>query len=347
MNSEYYDLLGLSKNCNQKDIKTAYKKKAIKTHPDKGGDPEEFKKISEAYSVLSDVKKRDMYDKFGKNGPESFGGSNFNPTDIFKNIFGNNMFGGNTFFSFGGNQHQKAKDIIHVQEVDIETVYRGGSVTATIKRENLCHTCKGKGSNDGKDHVCTSCRGKGVRVSLRQLAPGMMQQIKGICGDCGGTGERILPSEQCNTCDGNKKLIQDHTLMFNIPKGVIDKMVIKNQGNELNGVRSSVIVKFTNKPHNIFTVNKNNLVMTMKISLYESMCGFKKNIKFINGEKLVFISEPGEVLKDTTSKIIKGKGMPIYNKKGKYGDLVINFEIKYPTKKFILSNMRELERFFD
>jgi DnaJ family protein A protein 2 len=163
-NSKYYDLLGVDKKANENEIKKAFRKLAMKLHPDKGGDENKFKEVSLAYEVLSDPKKRDLYDKYGEDGLKE--GGAHQAGDIFSQMFGGGMRGPQ------GPRKVKAKTVqIEVQLADL---YNGKEVSFEVNRQRLCAKCDGIGGSD-KTAVqnCTACKGRGVRVMMQQLGPGM------------------------------------------------------------------------------------------------------------------------------------------------------------------------------
>ncbi|MDA9673932.1 DnaJ domain-containing protein, partial [bacterium] len=175
--TEYYDLLGVDKNANEQEIKKAFRKKALKEHPDRGGDAEKFKTYSEAYEVLSDKTKRGHYDQFGKEGMEHSGESPV--SDIFSNLFGG---GGGV----GGrrSRKQKAKNITFTLNLTLEDFYNG-------KTSKLAITRKVQKNKDRSPEECRHCNGQGVTMKIRQLAPGMVQQMQSKCEYCNGQGYNV------------------------------------------------------------------------------------------------------------------------------------------------------------
>ncbi|KAH8502033.1 hypothetical protein H0E87_016702 [Populus deltoides] len=181
-NTKYYEVLGVSKSASQDDLKKAYRKAAIKNHPDKGGDPEKFKELAQAYEVLSDPEKREIYDQYGedalKEGMGGGGGGAHDPFDIFQSFFG----GGNPFGD----------------------IYNGTSKKLSLSRNVICSKCKGKGSKSGASSKCAGCQGSGMKVSIRHLGPSMIQQMQHPCNECKGTGETINDKDRCPQCKGEK-----------------------------------------------------------------------------------------------------------------------------------------------
>ena len=180
---EYYDILGVAKDATPAQIKKAYRKLAIKNHPDKGGDPEKFKKISVAYDTLSDPEKKELYDKYGKEGVEQGGGGARNADDIFSMFFG----GGG-----GGGRRQrgprKGKDVVHPLKVSLDDIYNGKVVKISVNRQRMKYP-KGMDSASAI-RTCDACDGRGFVVQIRRMGP-MIQQVQQPCSKCGGTGKIV------------------------------------------------------------------------------------------------------------------------------------------------------------
>ncbi|KAK8504307.1 hypothetical protein V6N13_062657 [Hibiscus sabdariffa] len=165
---KYYEILGVSKNASQDDLKKAYRKAAIKNHPDKGGDPEKFKELAQAYEVLSDPEKREIYD---------------HPSLAAILLV--------LVEAAEGEDKEGERDVVHPLKVSLEDLYNGTSKKLSLSRNVLCSKCKGKGSKSGASMKCSGCQGSGMKVSIRQIGPGMIQQMQHPCNDCKGTGETI------------------------------------------------------------------------------------------------------------------------------------------------------------
>jgi DnaJ family protein A protein 2 len=191
-NTRYYNVLGVSKSASQEELKKAYRKLAIKNHPDKGGDSEKFKEISQAYEVLSDPEKRDLYDQYGEDALKEGmggGGASHNPFDIFESFFGGGggqSFGGGS--SRGNRRQRRGEDVVHPLKVSLEDLYNGTSKKLSLSRNVLCAKCKGKGSKSGASSQCSGCQGSGTKISIRQLGPSMIQQMQHVCSECKGSG---------------------------------------------------------------------------------------------------------------------------------------------------------------
>ncbi len=220
-NTKYYDILGVSKNASQEDLKKAYRKAAIKNHPDKGGDPEKFKELAQAYEVLSDPEKRDIYDQYGEDAlKEGMGGGpgGHDPFDIFQSFFGGNPFGGGG--SSRGRRQRRGEDVIHPLKISLEDLYNGTSKKLSLSRNVICSKCKGKGSKSGASMKCSGCQGSGMKVSIRHLGPSMIQQMQHPCNECKGTGETINDKDRCPQCKGEKVVQEKKVLEVIVEKGM-------------------------------------------------------------------------------------------------------------------------------
>uniref|UniRef100_A0A0A9CTF6 GSVIVT00002640001 n=1 Tax=Arundo donax TaxID=35708 RepID=A0A0A9CTF6_ARUDO len=167
-NTRYYEILGVPKDASQDDLKKAYRKAAIKNRPDKGGDPEKFKELAQAYEVLSDPEKREIYDQYGEDAlKEGMGGGGgmHDPFDIFQSFFGGSPFGGGG--SSRGRRQRKGEDVVHPLKVSLEELYNGTSKKLSLSRNVLCSKCNGKGSKSGASSRCAGCQGSGYKVQIR------------------------------------------------------------------------------------------------------------------------------------------------------------------------------------
>lgn len=203
-----YDVLGVSPDVQGSALKKAYRKKAMKYHPDKnpGAEAEEkFKDISFAYSVLSEEDKRAAYDRGGEEGlKEGGGGGGGGPSDIFEHFFG----GGG-----GRRQERKTKSIVHQMSVSLGDLYNGSTRKIKLARQVLCSDCSGTGGKNGvKPKQCGPCGGRGSTMQLRPFGPGMMTQVQVRCSSCGGTGENMRPQDRCPGCKG-EKLVPDKKIL--------------------------------------------------------------------------------------------------------------------------------------
>ena len=201
--TKFYDLLGVSPNCSDSELKKAYRKSALLYHPDRNPDAasaEKFKEISHAYEILSDPQKREIYDRFGEQGLSGDGGHGVSPEDLFSQLFG----GG-----FGGQQRQsrqgprKGKDMGHPLKCTLEELYKGKTTKLALQKQVLCKACEGRGGKEGATSTCNGCQGRGVKITMRQMGP-MIQQMQQTCNECNGEGQKIKESDRCTACYGRK-----------------------------------------------------------------------------------------------------------------------------------------------
>uniref|UniRef100_A0A8C5KVL2 DnaJ heat shock protein family (Hsp40) member A4 n=1 Tax=Jaculus jaculus TaxID=51337 RepID=A0A8C5KVL2_JACJA len=208
--TEYYDILGVKPSASPEEIKKAYRKLALKYHPDKNPDEgEKFKLISQAYEVLSDPKKRDIYDQGGEQAIKEGGSGSpgfSSPMDIF-----------DMFFGGGGRmaRERRGKNVVHQLSVTLEDLYNGVTKKLALQKNVICEKCEGIGGKKGSVEKCPLCKGRGMQIHIQQIGPGMVQQIQTVCIECKGQGERINPKDRCEECSGakvirEKKIIEVH-----------------------------------------------------------------------------------------------------------------------------------------
>lgn len=297
---DYYKILGVDKTASQEDIKKAYRKLAIKHHPDKGGDAETFKKISEAYDVLGDPVKREEYDNPVPQGgiPDFFNhfGAGFNPFEQFTGGRG------------GVNGQQKPKNMINI-EYTLAEAYTGSKRTKRIKISDKCKHCNGTGNENGVSSVCTVCNGRGMTMSRMQ---NMITQT--TCHKCRGSGSIV--TNPCNVCNGSRIQSNIADIVIDIPLGVKNDSLMN-----INTKDGVVTAHYIEKPDYHFKRQGNNLLTSMSITLSEALCGFTKEIDILGVDKAVIshntIVKPGSTL------CIRGKGI-------NSGDLIISFTIEFP-----------------
>jgi molecular chaperone DnaJ len=221
---DYYNILGVEKNATQDEIRKAFRKKAQEHHPDRGGDENKFKEVSEAYEILSDENKRSSYDQFGKGGNPFNGGRHqshgFNMDDIFEQ-FGS-FFGGR---SNRQNRRKKGNDLRLQIKVTLEEIFNGTTKKVKYTRQKPCEPCNGKGGSDTKS--CLACSGTGYRTITEHTPFGVVSQSVG-CNNCKGTGQVI--SNPCKSCKGNGTSAFEEVVEITVPKGVSEGMVLNMGG---------------------------------------------------------------------------------------------------------------------
>jgi len=327
---DYYNILDVPKEASMEEIKKAYKKKAMMYHPDRNPDPEAaetFKKLSEAYTVLSDEGKRAQYDRFGSVDDI---GSAPDLSDIFRNMFGG---GGGDFGPFGqmfGNmfgRQEKQTNVIHC-EISLGEVFNGTVKKIDYEITNTCQTCKGCGALDPKDVIkCMTCNGQG-NITQR-LGPMFMTQS--TCPACFGNGTSIKTNRRCGNCNGNKEASYKKSFKMEVPKGIPDNFQHKLEGKGhfnkgTNGFNDLIIVFHYTSPPSTTVDDGGNIRVTMDIKLEDLFCGFKRTISPY-GQDLIVASTG--YFNPTSSVVFKNKGLPLYQQKGKFGDIVVSFKVVY------------------
>jgi len=359
MNKDYYQILGVSKDASIDDIKKAYRKLAHKYHPDKGGDTEKFKEVSEAYQVLSDKDKRVQYDRLGANfeagAPSGFGGMNaedfyqnfnggqgvnFDLGDIFEDVFG---------FSSTGQNRKKSKmrgDDINVDlEMNLEDVLKEQKKKIKIKKWVSCSRCQGTGGEPGsKIKECFTCRGTGEVQEVRKIFLGnIVRQV--ICPQCKGEG--TIPEKPCNVCMGEGRVKKEDEINVFIPKGVDTNQVIKLSGagnvGRKSGQSGDLYARILIKPHKIFVRNGDDIYMKVFVSLTQAVLGGEVEVPTLERKDLILKvpkgMESGKVLR------ISKKGIPHFSSYG-IGDMYVELEISVPKsltrkQKELLEKLRE------
>lgn len=332
--TDYYNLLGVTKNASDDEIKKKYKKLAMKHHPDRNKDNKEqsektFKEISNAYNVLSDKKKRQIYDQFGEEGLQGAGSQNFNPFSMFEEMFGDSDhmsgmggFPGMPGFHFNMNnmnrQQQKPQKQTEVKKikVSLEDLYKGKKLNLKITRTFL--------DNSKKKYVktCDKCNGSGVETIIQRIGP-MIQQMQNVCSKCGGSG-KILDNKYLEN--------KSETIQLNIEQGMCDKeqILFENKGNfNIKTMENNDLVfLLIEEPHNIFKRVQNNLVLGLDINFIDSIIGFSFLFKHLDNTQFIISSD--DIIKNNEVKVIKNKGMPYNSSYNVIGDLIIKFNIIYP-----------------
>jgi molecular chaperone DnaJ len=344
---DYYDILGVNKNASKSDIKKAYRKLALKYHPDKNPDKaaeEKFKEISEAYAVLYDDKKRSLYDQYGHAGIDQryssediFRGADFG--DIFRGMgidFGfddifESFFGHRTGFDRRGHQKRRGMDLRYDIQISLEDAYNGLETEISIPRTEICGTCKGSRAKPGTSpKTCSKCNGTGQVRQSRRTAFGMFTQIT-TCPKCNGEGKII--KDLCPDCNGRGVVQRTRNIELRIPKGVDDGSQLRLSGEgeagSIDGASGDLYIVIHVKKNNRYTRREEDLYMTKEISFPMAALGGKIDVETIDGTigtlKIPEGTQNGDILK------IKSKGMPYLNGRG-FGDLYIEIYVKIPKK---------------
>ncbi|MCL2284552.1 MAG: molecular chaperone DnaJ [Fibromonadales bacterium] len=337
---DYYEILGVAKDASADDIKRAYKKLAIKYHPDKNPGNKEaedkFKEAAEAYDVLSDDKKKAQYDRFGHEGLSSggFGGfssGGFSFEDIFTHfgdIFGGDMGGFSGGFGGRGSRSNgpvPGEDLQISIAITLKEVAEGTVKKVRIRRYKQCPDCNGKGGTGVK--TCESCMGKGhVRRRSRNVFFETVNHV--TCPDCEGSGESI--TNKCRTCAGHKRVRVEDTIEVKIPAGVASGNYIRLRGegnaSPQGGTAGSLIVHIEEKSDDFFVRDGQNLFCKVLVPVYRLVLGGEQRVPTLYGEGKVKIAaglQPGTQLR------VRGQGLPGYNSDYK-GDLFVEVQAYIP-----------------
>ena len=363
---DYYEVLGVDKNASADDIKKAYRKMAIKYHPDKNpGDKEaeeKFKEAAEAYSVLSDADKKARYDQFGHSGVEGagpdFSGGFGNLNDILNDLFGGAFGGGFGGFSgfgggFGGGQRQqrvyRGRDIRVRVKLTLEEIAKGVDKEINIEKNVPCSDCNGKGAKNSSDiKNCPACNGTG---QVQRVVNSFLGQTVtySTCQQCGGEGKII--SNPCKSCNGTGLVRKRETIKVKIPAGVEAGMQLTIQGEghaaKNNGINGDLLVVIEEYDHPNLKREGNNLYYTKVISVVDAMLGTEVNIPCLDGDYKIKIdagTQSGEVMR------LKGRGLPSVNGYSGTGDLYVKIGVWIPKKltkdeKTAIESLRDKESF--
>ena len=339
---DYYEVLGVSKNASDDEIKSAFRKLAKKYHPDINKDPdapEKFKEAQEAYAVLSDPNKRSQYDQFGHaafSGANGFGGAggayDFSGFDINLDDILGSMFGGG-FGGFGGNSRSRSTrkvrgdDILRGINLTFEEAVYGCEKDLKLEVSENCPECDGKGGFD--EVTCSNCHGSGtVTTEQRTLFGAFMS--KTTCNVCHGEGKTF--KRTCSKCHGNGRIVQNKTITVKVPSGIDTGMRLRLSGKGeagLNGgPNGDLYLEFNVSSHKFFQRDNDDIILSVPLNICEAVLGCKKDIKTLYGT--VTLSVPSGT-NNLDKQRIKGKGIK-NSTTGRTGDMYIIFKVITPTK---------------
>lgn len=334
--TEYYDLLEIPQTASADEIKRAFRKQAMKYHPDRNpGDKEaeqKFKAINEAYEVLKDEQKRAAYDRYGKGaftggngGGNPFGGGfDFGGgfADMFNDIFSEFMGGGRQSYT------QRGSDLRYNLNITLEQAFTGCEQEIVVPTTKTCEKCHGHGTKDGKEPpICPTCQGKGkIRTSQ-----GGFFVVETTCPRCHGTGHAVV--DPCPDCNGTGQIKINKKLKVKLKAGVQTNMRIRLAGEGMAGLHGGengdLYVAVVVQPHKLYERNGDDLYTAVPISVTNAILGGKVEIPGIDGKKVV-VEIPVGTQNDTLLKI-KGEGMHLYDSE-KRGDLYVSVKVIIPTK---------------
>lgn len=351
---DYYEVLGVSKDASEDEIKSAFRRLAKKYHPDICKDPdgpEKFKEAQEAYSVLSNKEERAKYDRFGhaafSNGASGgaggfsgfgngFGGfsgfqGNFSEEDmesIFDRFFGRDEYSSfSSGFGSKKNRTKRGNDLVYTLKIDFMDAVFGAKKTVSIDVVGNCETCHGKGGLGEK--TCPTCNGRGSVIGEVATILGRIQ-TKVTCKECGGSG--VIYDKTCSDCRGKGKIKQRKTYEIEVPKGINTGEQIRLSGKGEAGVNGGengdLYIEFVVSPHPLYTRKSSDLYMELPVTITDLVLGANKEINTLYGPielKISDGSQPGEILR------VRGKGIADVHT-GKIGDLYITLKLVLPNK---------------
>lgn len=349
---DYYEVLGVPRTATEDEIRQAYRRLALKYHPDRNpGSPEaeeKFKQLAEAYEVLSDPEKRQIYDAYGQEGLKSVGVPHYSSVEDIFSAFRDIFFGVDPFEAFFGERHERivtetrGASLKCELDVTLEDVYSGAERTVEIRKKVNCEKCGGRGSTSPNDPVtCPQCGGSGY--VQRQQAFFLLRQT---CPRCGGRGKTIM--NPCSSCHGRGVVNGKRTVLVRIPAGIEDGQMLRVQGEgdagEQGGKPGDLYCVVHVKPHPIFERRSNDIILHLPITYAQAALGCEIVVPTLRGKTTIKIpqgTKSGDFFK------VKGEGLPGLGGR-RHGDLLIVVSVEVPTKfdkkyRMLLEQMMKLE----
>ena len=352
---DYYEILGVQKNASKDEIKKAYRKQALKFHPDKNpGDKsaeDKFKEAAEAYEILSNDEKRAKYDRFGHagigNSGNGYGGHNMTVEDIFSSfgdIFGDAFGFGGFSGARQGRRVNKGSNLRVKVKLDLGEIATGCEKKIKVYKYSTCETCDGTGAADSKSFsTCSTCHGSGHVTRVTNTLLGQMQSTS-VCPSCGGEGKSI--TKKCQSCYGEGIIEKEEIIKINIPAGVGKgmQMTVAGKGNapRRGGVNGDLLVVIDEEEHEELIREGNDLIYNLFISIPDAITGTQVEVPTVDGSVKIKIepgTQPGRILR------LRGKGLPEVNGYGR-GDLLVNVNVWIP-KTLGREEMKIIEKFKD
>jgi molecular chaperone DnaJ len=353
---DYYEVLEVGRNASQEEIKKAYRKMALKYHPDKNPDnkqsEEKFKEAAQAYDILSNPEKRQRYDQFGHtafNGQgNGYGGGGMSMEDIFSSfgdIFGDFGFGG-----FGGGRRTSSRGMnkganLRVKvKLTLDDIAHGAEKKIKVKKYVACSHCNGSGAKDGNSHsTCSTCRGSGHVTRVANTFLGQMQTTS-VCPSCQGEGKMI--TDKCTHCYGEGIINKEETISFNIPAGVSEGMQLKINGKgnapRRGGINGDLLIVITEEKHPELIRDGNDLIYNLYLTFADAALGSTAEIPTVEGKVKIRTepgTQPGKILR------LRGKGLPDVNGYNT-GDLLVAINVWVP-KNLSKEEQKIFEKFKD
>ena len=366
---DYYEVLGVGKNATEDEIKKAYRKLAIKYHPDRNPDDakaeEKFKEAAEAYDVLHDPQKRQAYDQFGFDGPAGAGGfggfgggGGFSMDDIFSmfgDVFGGRGGGFGGFGGFGDGRRQttrhRGSDLRLKVRLTLQEVATGVTKKFKVRKDIECSHCHGSGAEAGSGtETCPHCHGSGVEIRRQQSIFGEVQ-TQTTCHVCNGEGTVI--KNKCHECGGTGVVKGEEVVEIKIPAGVAEGMVVnvpgKGNAGQHNGIPGDIQVLIEEEPNDTFVRDGNNVIYNLLLDFPTATLGGSVDIPTIDGKSVRIKIEPGTQPGKTLR--LRGKGLPEVQGYGYgMGDLVVNISVYVPktlskSEKEIIESLKDSDNF--
>ncbi|KAK9056587.1 hypothetical protein SSX86_023949 [Deinandra increscens subsp. villosa] len=336
--SDFYSILGVSKNASKSEIKSAYRKLARSYHPDVNKEPgaeQKFKDISNAYEVLSDDEKRSIYDRYGEAGLKGAGmggtGDFSNPFDIFESLFDMGGMGGMGMGGRGSrNMATEGEDQGYNLVLDFKEAVFGAEKEIDITKLDGCKTCNGSGAKPGTNSSrCTACGGQGQVISSARTPLGVFQQVT-TCSSCGGAGEISTP---CDTCKGDGRVRKSKRISLKVPAGVDSgsRLRVRSEGNagRRGGPPGDLFVMIDVLPDPVLKRDDINILYTCKISYLDAILGTTIKVPTVDG--MVDLKIPSGTQPGTTLVMAK-KGVPLLNKSNRRGDQLVRVQVEIPKR---------------
>ncbi|PHH58613.1 hypothetical protein CDD81_5083 [Ophiocordyceps australis] len=338
--NDLYELLSVSPEAPLDQIKKAYRKAALKYHPDKV--PEEqrqesevkFKEVTQAYEILSDENRRHLYDTQGmaafsssRNGPD---GSGFDYNDIFSHIVNMHVSSG----AQGPRRPRKGPNEEQEYKVTLEELYKGKTVKFVANKQILCAQCKGSGGKDKtKTIICDRCKGSGMHDAIRRAGPSMMRREIVLCDHCQGTGKFYKDKDRCKKCKGKRTVQEKKALEIYIPRGSFqgERIVLEGEADQFpDQIPGDIVFTLIEEQHETFSRLGYDLSAELKISLVEALCGFSRVVlTHLDGRGISLERQRGKILRPGDCLKIAGEGMPTKRGETK-GNLFLIVKVEFP-----------------
>ncbi|KAH6661279.1 hypothetical protein BKA67DRAFT_511427, partial [Truncatella angustata] len=339
------ELLGVEKSATPDEIKKAYRKLALKHHPDKVAEDQreesevKFKAVTQAYEILRDEEKREMYDHHGMAAFDpsrggGMGGPEVDINDILAQMFGMGMGGGPGGPGGRPRGPMKGPDDENAYRISLEDLYKGKTVKFAADKQIVCGTCKGSGAKEKvKPETCQRCKGHGKVEAFRQVGPGMVAREAAVCDRCEGSGTNIKEKDRCKKCKGKRTIKERKPLEIYIPRGSLqgDRIVLEGEADQHPDMRpGDIVFVLEEEPHDVFNRIGADLSADLDITLAEALGGFSRVVLAHLDGRGIKISHPrGKILRPGQVLKVEGEGMP--HKRGEAkGDLYLMVKINFP-----------------